>query len=138
MYCSQDDLIKRFGEGELVDLTDESSTGAVDASKVTQAITDASASIDGYLAGRYQLPLANVPAVLNRLAADIARYFLYDNGASEQVQKRYDDAITFLMAVSKGNVALGLSDSGGDAAINDSAEMASAGSVFGRSDNSFI
>ena len=137
-YCSQDDLIKRYGQDELIELTDEAAIGTIDASKVTQAISDACATIDGYLAGRYQLPLANVPTVLNRLAAEIARYFLWDDGASESVLKRYEDAITFLVSVSKGIVALSLSDTGQKAETSDCAEMVSDGHVFSRRDKGFV
>lgn len=137
-YCSQDDLISRYGEDEILSLTDDQGTGAIDAAKVTQAIGDASATIDGYLAGRYQLPLATVPAVLNRLAAEIARYFLWDNGASEPIQKRFDDAVIYLVSVSKGTVALGLSSSGDKAPVSDGAEMVSDGHVFSRRDSGFI
>ncbi len=40
-----------------------------------------------------------------------ARYRLYDEHATEQVTKRYEDAIKFLRAVAKGEVLLGI---GGD------------------------
>lgn len=138
MYCSQPDLVTRFGESEIVDLTDVEGTGAIDSTKVTQAISDAGALIDGYLAGRYQLPLATVPTVLNRLAADIARYFLYDNGANEQVQKRYDDAEKFLKAVSKGDISLGVDSAGDKAETHDCAELVTDGHVFSRRDKGFM
>lgn len=138
MYCSKDDLIKRYGEDELLLLTDDTGTGSIHQEQVTQAINDAGALIDGYLAGRYQLPLANVPTVLNRLAADIARYYLYDNGASDPVQTRYDEAMKFLVSVSKGIAALGVSDSGDKPQTNDCAEMVSDGHVFSRRDNGFV
>ena len=137
-YCSQEDLIQRYGQDELIQLTDDANVGTVDASKVTQAINDASAYIDGYLAGRYPLPLVIVPTVLNRLAADITRYFLWDNGASDPVQKRYDEAVAFLVSVSKGTVALGLSNTGSKAETSDCAEMVSDGHVFSRRDNGFL
>ena len=52
-YCSQNDLTKRFGIDEIVGLTDDAGIGTIDVAQVTQAIGDASATIDGYLAGRY-------------------------------------------------------------------------------------
>ena len=58
-----------------------------------------------------------MPTVLVRLACDIARYHLYDDRATEQVAKRYNDAIKFLALVSKGDVQLGVSaDEGAPAA----------------------
>lgn len=138
MYCSQQDLTMRFGESEIIELTDDEGTGVVNGSKIAQAIDDASALIDGYLAGRYQLPLSTVPTVLNRLAADIARYFLYDNGANEQVQKRYDDAEKFLKAVSKGDISLGVDSAGDKAQTHDCAELVTDGHVFSRRDKGFM
>ena len=84
------------------------------------------------------MPLVNVPTVLNRLAADMARYFLHDSGCSDSVQKRYDDAIAFLVSVSKGIVALSLSDTGSKAETSHCAELVSDGHVFSRRDNGFI
>ena len=52
MYCTQADIEERFGQAELVQLTDRTRTGQVDATTVARAITDASAEIEGYLATR--------------------------------------------------------------------------------------
>lgn len=63
------------------------------------ALQDSSEEIDGYIGGRYSLPLANVPSNLNRIACDIARYRLYFEQPTEHVTKLYDDAIAFLKRV---------------------------------------
>lgn len=112
-YATQQALIDRFGESELIRLSDHEGTGAIDAGVVAGKLADADAEIDGYLAGRYTLPLTTVPEALRRIACDIARYHLYDDRVTEAVQKRYDDAIKFLVLVSKGQVQLGV-DTGGD------------------------
>ena len=108
-YCTTNDLIDRFGESELIALSDRDNTGSVDAQVVSAAIADASALIDGYLGGRYALPLSVIPSVLPKLCGDIARFNLYDNAVPDVVQKRYDAAINFLKSVGKGEVRLGLS-----------------------------
>jgi len=56
---------------------------------------------------------------------------LYDEQASEQVSKRYDNAVKFLMGVVKGEILL-VKDSGASAQSTDLAEMQNGGSVFGR------
>lgn len=132
-YCTKQDLIDRFGQDELVDLTDRDSTGMIDDTVLDQAISDASAEMDGYLASRYQLPLVNIPQTLKPLACNIARYKLYDEQASEQVTKRYDAAIKFLFSVSKGEISLGVDGSGSKATSTDLADIQSSGSVFARS-----
>lgn len=108
-YAVQADLEERFGEKELLKLTDRSepNTGEIDAAVVARALSDAEAEINGYLAARYTLPLASTPAVLTRLTCDIARYYLYDDWASESVRARYEDAARLLKLIAEGKVKLG-------------------------------
>lgn len=111
-YATLQHLVDRFGEDELIRLSDRDNTGAINADVVAGKLVDADAEIDGYLAGRYTLPLVNMPESLRRIACDVARYHLYDDRVTEAVQKRYDDAIKFLRMVAKGEVQLGV-DTGG-------------------------
>lgn len=137
-YCSQQDLIDRFDENELIQLTDRDNLGAINTAVLGQAIADARAEIDGYLAGRHDLPLASVPVVLVRSACDIARYYLYDNAVTEQVEKRYDAVIRFLEQVSRGKISLGVDSSGAAPEPSDGAQMQSGGRIFGRDDDGFL
>ncbi|MAP22870.1 DUF1320 domain-containing protein [Ponticaulis sp.] len=134
-YCTTNDLIDRFGESELIALSDRDNTGSVDAQVVSAAIADASALIDGYLGGRYALPLSVIPSVLPKLCGDIARFNLYDNAVPDVVQKRYDAAINFLKSVGKGEVRLGLSGTEEVATSDEAIEMVSGGSVWSREDS---
>lgn len=109
-YCTVQDLIDRYGETEILELTDRDQSGSVDQTVAERAIDDASAEVDGYIGSRYDLPLDSPPAVLTRIAADIARYRLYDNLATEEVRKRYEDALRFLKSVGKGEISLGASE----------------------------
>jgi phage gp36-like protein len=114
-YAVKQDMIDRFGDVELKQLTDR--TGAVDAIDDTvlgKALADADAEINGYLAGRYTLPLASTPMILVGLACDIARFRLYEDRATEQVRQRYEDAIKYLTKVAEGKISLGL-DAGNQA-----------------------
>lgn len=103
-YATEADLRQRIG-GEEIDAMAER-----DALAITRALADADAEIDAYLGGRYALPLADVPAVLIRIACDIARYRLWAERASDEVRRRYEDARRFLEALGKGDVTLGLPD----------------------------
>ncbi len=107
-YATQQDLVDRFGNDELIQLTDRDNTGAIDAMVVSRALGDADAEINGYLAAQYTLPLASVPAVLVRLACDIARYQLSADRVTESVRDRYKDAVAFLKSLSKGEAQLGV------------------------------
>jgi phage gp36-like protein len=135
-YCTKQNLIDRFSEGELIQLTDQSSAGVINDTVLNQAIGDAAGEIDSYLTARYDLPLATVPPALVLKACDMARFYLYDEAVPDIVQKRYDNAIAWLKLVAKGDISLGPDGAGEEIVSDGSPEMQSAGSVFGR-DNSY-
>jgi phage gp36-like protein len=103
-YCTKQNLIDRFDEAELIQLTD-GPLGTIDDDVINAAIADADAEINSYLTA-YDLPLAVVPVNFLRIAADIARYYLYEDQPTETVTKRYDDAIKYLMMIAKGTIIL--------------------------------
>lgn len=105
-YCTQSDLVTRFGEAEIRQLSDHGGTGEIDSEVVAQAIADATAEINGYLAGRYALPLGETPELLRLYACDIARYRLFEDGAYEQVVERYNNALRFLRDIAAGRMQL--------------------------------
>ena len=138
-YCTAQNLSDRFGTDEMVQLTDRARVGVVDTVAIDRAIADASGTIDGYLAARYTLPVAVALPVLERVCADIARYFLHGDRMTDLVKTRYDDAIAFLKAVSRGEVDLGLSAGGEPApAASSTIEIESGDRVFGRGGGGFI
>lgn len=110
-YCATADFITTFGEQEAVAVTNLYTPGAIaiDEANLEQALTDASALIDGYIQGRVTLPLEDdrIPATLKACCADIARYRLDRNRCREEVRIRYEDWISWLKDVSKGVVNLG-------------------------------
>ena len=108
-YATLDDLVARFGEQELIDQTDRVSGTNVDAELVARVLDYASATIDPYLAGRYDLPLPSVPALLVGLCCDMARYALYPDAAPEMVKDRYNNALRLLREIAAGTLQLGLS-----------------------------
>jgi len=105
-YATQADLVTRFGSDELIQLTDRAGTNAIDASIVAAALADADAAIEGYLAGRYALPVTPVPALLKRIGADLARFFLHGKAATESVRNAYQDALKLLRDLSNGAAVL--------------------------------
>lgn len=135
-YATQQNMIDRYGQQELVELTDRANLGVLDGAILDSVLADADSEINAYLASRYTLPLASVPPVLMKFACDIARYQLYDTRASEQVRDRYKAAIAFLKMVSEGKASLGLdatlatpvADTGGIG-------VSAAPRVFGRDSN---
>lgn len=105
-YAVEADLVERFGALELARRTDRVNGATIDAVVLGRALADADAEIDGYLATRYTLPLQPTPAAINRLACDIARYRLHDDGVPDTVRQRYEDAVSLLKKFSSGEVRL--------------------------------
>lgn len=134
-YAALSHLVERFGEQEVLQLTDRAHLGEIEEAVASRALEDATAEIDGYLGARYVLPLAHVPTVLIRLCADMARYYLYDDHAPEQVVMRYKAALDTLLRISRGDIDLGVSAEGDAPPTADGAEMVSGGRVWGRDDS---
>ena len=112
VYAQPSDMIARYPNRDLVQLTNEDPTQTVvDQTVLQQAIADASSEIDGYLESRFTLPLTDPPAVLARLTCDIAMYRLQAlrplHDLSE-ARRRYEDALALLMRVADGTLTLGL------------------------------
>ncbi len=101
-YATAADLALRFGEAELAQLADPLHTGEPDAAVLALALADADAEIDGYLVALYALPLASVPALLVRMACDLARYRLFGDRVTDQVRQLYTDAVRDLKAIASG------------------------------------
>jgi phage gp36-like protein len=134
-YATGQDLIDRFGEQEVINLTDRDRLGVVDATVASQALVATADEIDGYLAGRYSLPLQPVPRVLIGVACDIARYRLCgaEVNVTEDIRSRYKDAVRFLEHVAAGRISLGGMPGGGAAPVAGPAVLVSAGdSLFSR------
>lgn len=115
-YATAQDVINRYPNRDLVQLTNEDPAATtVSVAPITQALSDASAEIDGYIEGRFTLPLTDPPAILTRLATDIAMYRmqtlrpLHD---LEDARKRYEDAVAMLAKVAAGELTLGLAADG--------------------------
>lgn len=118
-YITQAEMVLRFGQAELIQLTDrDGATGAIVSSVLDGAIADAGAVIDAHLepAG-YTVPLSPIPSLIVRIAADLARYFLFSgqgvegNGSPPWI-KRYSDAMRLLERIRTGDVLLGIGISG--------------------------
>jgi phage gp36-like protein len=109
MYATIQDMIDRYSQDEITLAFDTDQGGTLDETTANKALEDATAEIDGYLVGRYDTPLSSPPAVLVRLAVDIALYRGSILGAqTEEKRTRYEDAVRFLTKVAQGDISLGL------------------------------
>lgn len=107
-YGSLQQLIERFGEQMLVQLTDraEVPAGTIDAAVVDRALADTDAAINGYVGVRYRLPLNPLPDLVTDLALTIAIYKLHVFAPDPKVKDDYDQAIRTLREISNGTVKL--------------------------------
>ena len=119
-YCTQTDLEEQIANADLIDLSDDAGSGAVDTSVIARSIADADAEIDSYCGSRYTVPFSPVPVIIRKYSVDMAIYHLFSRRSvlkvSEERQKRYDNAIRFLRDLAKGLNTLGGDDPGEPAA----------------------
>lgn len=111
-YCTESDLVNRFGNEELIQLTDIMTpmSGVINATVLALAQSDADAVINDYLVNF--LPLPAVPARLVKAACDITRYFLYKDTPTEHVERRYRDAIDYLANIDFDKNGIGADSTG--------------------------
>jgi phage gp36-like protein len=111
MYAISQDIIDRYSSDEFLLAFDRDGSGTADVGVADKALSDASEEIDGYLAGRYTLPLAVTPKILTFMAVDIALYKgSVGSLVTEEKRTRYKDAIAFLIKVAEGKIQLFASD----------------------------
>ncbi|WP_375591719.1 gp436 family protein [Chitiniphilus eburneus] len=134
MYATPAQWIAQFGEKEAVSLTDRAYAGVPDEVLLADALERASAEIDGYLGGRYAVPLTPAPPILANYCGDIARYRLCGAGspATEEIRQRYRDAVRFLEHVAAGRVTLGGMPSGAPVPSATPVRFVTGGRVFAR------
>lgn len=119
-YATLEDLIAAIprGEQELIELTDRTASGEVDAARVDGALLTATSVADSYLGRVVTVPLTTVPALLNTHVCNIARYQLYGDQPTDEVRRRFDDAITWLKDVAAGRADLGLPPESGEQLVS--------------------
>jgi len=106
MYATVTDMIARFGETQIIRLSrpEDRTAVTVDEAKVNTALADATALIDGYIRGRYSVPIAAPPEDIARAACILARYDLAQGehtDPSEEMAKGRKDVITWLENIAR-------------------------------------
>jgi phage gp36-like protein len=110
-YATIADMRTRYPEIRLVQLTDDDATGTIDEARITRALAQADAEIDGFVAARYapKAPDAPTPPILTELACTIAYFKLWRNEAPpEDVGKAYDRARADLKMIASGSIKIDL------------------------------
>jgi phage gp36-like protein len=107
-YAAAQDMIDRYGQVEMIQLTDrvDPPAGLVDMALIDRELDDASSLADSYLKARYTLPLATVPGMLKTRVCEIARYKLHVITPTEKVKYDYEAALRFFKDVAAGTAQI--------------------------------
>lgn len=102
------ELESRLGADDIARLANRDTAPGEDATAIATALSDAEAEILSYIRLVAPLPLADVPEILKRLCAVVARYNLWrrDTPADHPAYISYRDSVRELQAIAAGEIAL--------------------------------
>lgn len=114
-YCTAEDIEIQIGKEPLIQLTnDNCEQDTIDTVVCEEAILYSSTLIDGYLRGRYNLPLNTQFPLLRVVAMDLSIYRLYSRRIMTEIPEvvcdAYKNAIKTLENLQKGIITLETQD----------------------------
>ena len=109
-YCTIEDIETQTSTPTLIQLTSDDGQEEINRVVALEAILYSSTLIDGYLRGRYSLPLDTHFPLLRILSIDLSIYRLYSrrmrNEMPEVIETAYKNAISTLRDIQKGVITL--------------------------------
>jgi phage gp36-like protein len=141
MYVTLSEMISRFGAVEIIRATNDKTEASVSVDllaeyaedptavettpdllavvrAVDQAVHDAESVALSHLSELYRdshgLTAETAPRALIKVTADLARYYLHDNRATERVKDAHDAAMEWLQTAARGRLGLGRNAVGED------------------------
>jgi phage gp36-like protein len=107
-YATLAQLTDRYGEAMLIAVTDRATipTHMIDTAVINRALADADALIDGYLQGRYVLPLVATPPLLTDIALAVTIWKLHTFKPDEKIEADYRSAEKQLAQIAAGTIRL--------------------------------
>ena len=114
LYCTLADLKLAIPAHTLIQLSnDDVSATDIDMAVVEEAVRQAEELVDGYLRGRYNLPLSPVPSIIKDMTVNLARHWLYarrpeGNELPEAVTRTWKAALQTLEAIRDNRITLGM------------------------------
>ncbi len=113
-YCTAADLTERMSNKELIQLTDDADAGVPNQDIISAAIAAAQDTIDGYLRGRYTVPLVSVPGIVKNMALDLTAYKLFKRrnqlSVNDARELMYKQAVSQLKDIQAGIIQLQTAD----------------------------
>lgn len=112
-YCTRADIGKAIPELTLVQLSNDDPAAMLPNEEVIEdGVRQAEELVDGYLRGRYDLPLDPIPTVLRDAVVYLARHWLYqrrpEGAIPDAVKDSRKDTIKLLESIRDGVVTLGM------------------------------
>ncbi|KHA70077.1 Mu-like prophage FluMu protein gp36 [Pseudomonas chlororaphis] len=112
-YCTRADLGNAIPLITLTQLSnDDPAARQPDENVIANSVRQAEEPVDGYLRGRYQLPLDPVPTVLRDAVLYLARHWLYqrrpEGALPDAVISARKDTLKLLESIRDGVITLGL------------------------------
>lgn len=113
-YCTRADIGRAIPEITLLQLSnDDPAAAQPDEAVIKDGVRQAEELVDGYLRGRYTLPLAPVPTLVRDAVVYLTRYWLYQRrpeGADipEVVKDGRRNTLKLLESIRDGVVTLGM------------------------------
>lgn len=109
-YCTQAQFVTKFGELELIQLTDHAQIGTVDVTVLASAQAAADSDINKRLRKRgWTVPVTATPDIV-AIALDITRFYLYSNQEIEIVTNAFKRRIKELDDFAAGVIMLDIGE----------------------------
>jgi phage gp36-like protein len=110
IYATPADLESYLGTEAYERLCDRDDSGAVDVADVEENLANASSLADSYIAKWIPelIAAAATPHALKQHVMNLAVYLIAGDNATEDMRKRYEDALKWLLQVSRGDASLGI------------------------------
>lgn len=105
-YASIDDLKTRYGDKEILMLTDLDQSNKINTRLCSIALNDASNVVDSYVSSVVEVPMLAPAPIIKSVVSDIARYMLHTKNTPETVERRYKDAISTLESIRDGDISI--------------------------------
>lgn len=109
-YSTLTELKNHIPADVLTQLTDDNNVGEIDFEKVTFAQSQADDLIDGYLRGRFSVPIQGTPpALIVDVAVKLTTFFLYKRALystlPDPVKEDYQYGMTIMRDVQRGRIS---------------------------------
>jgi phage gp36-like protein len=105
-YLSIAEFVARSGLEEVVRMTDVRGDGRIDRQLLVSTLIAVQSVADALLAGRFAVPLAEVPEIVKTALADMARARLYPRGAPDGVAEQGKAGLRILERLAEGRMTL--------------------------------